>query len=120
LLDIVSAMNVGQETKEQIENAYRRMAEEAKYRPAAPSDGFGNIEGAEEDLDLDAEADSYVGRWWREEDRGIYNVGVPDAGDREALIFTIEAARLLCGTDRVHSAKLLRMAADNLDARVGA
>jgi hypothetical protein len=110
-------MDMSPETMKQIEDAYRRMAEEGKYRPAAPSDGFGNLMVPEDELDLDAEASQYPERWWPEEDRGEYNVGVPGMGDRPALIFTIEAARLICGTDRGHAARLLRMAADELDGK---
>lgn len=113
----MSLSHISPETKEQIEGAYRRMAEEGKYRPAAPSDGFGSVTVPEEELNLDAEASQYVERRWSEEDRGQYDLGVPDGGDRPALIFAIEATRLLCGTDRAHAAKLLRMAADELDKR---
>lgn len=105
------------EIRKQIEDAYRRMAEVAKYRPAAPGDGFGNVTVPEDELDLDAEAGTYAERWWPEEDRREYTIGVPDMGDRPALILTVEAARLICGTDRAHAAKLLRMAADELDGK---
>ncbi len=44
------------------------MAREARYRPAAPSDGFGNITVPEDELDLDAEARAYAERWSREEE----------------------------------------------------
>jgi len=110
-------MHLEPKTREQIEDIYRRLAEEGRYRPAAPSDGLGNVAVPEEELDLDAEAADYAERWWEEEDSGEYRIGVPSHGDRQALIFTIEAARLICGTDRAHAARLLRLAADELEAK---
>lgn len=112
-------MDMRDETKEQIEDTYRRMAEEGKYRPAAPSDGFGGLLAeSEEELDLDQEAADYAKRWWEEENRGDYSIGVPSGEDRPALIFTVEAAKLICGTgSKGHAARLLRLAADALEAR---
>lgn len=37
---------------QQIASAYRRMAEEADYRPGAPSDGMGNITVPSDELDI--------------------------------------------------------------------
>ena len=34
--------------------------------------------------------------WLTSEDRQTYQIGCPDWGDREALIFLVEAARALC------------------------
>jgi hypothetical protein len=103
--------------REQIEDAYRRMAEEGKYRPAAPSDGFGGLLAEDEsELDLDAEAADYAQRWWPEEDLGEYHIGVPGFERRPALIFAVEAARISNGAGSgPHAARLLRMAADELD-----
>jgi hypothetical protein len=94
--------------------AYRRMAREAHYRPAAPSDGFGNITGR---LNLDREARDYAADWRGDEDRRQYNLGCPSFEDRETLIFIVEAARLLCGVQRRGAAELLRMALGNLERR---
>jgi hypothetical protein len=102
---------------DQTRAAYRRMAREARYRPAAPSDGFGNITEPLESLDLDAEATLYARSWREQEDAQVYRLGCPDFADRETLIFIVEAARLLCGVERQGAAELLRMAADNLRAR---
>lgn len=107
------ALNI--ETREQIEAAYRRMSREARYRPAAPSDGLGNITGP---LHLGREASAYAQDWWDVEAEGtVYDLGCPDWGDRAAFIFTVEGARLICGVERKVAATLLRMAADALDAR---
>lgn len=80
---------------EQIQAAYRRMAEEARYRPAAPSDGLGNITVPDEDLDLDKEATEYAARWTAEEDAGVFRLGCCDFSSRPSAMFAVEAARLL-------------------------
>jgi hypothetical protein len=104
------------EAREQIEDIYRRLAEEGRYRPAAPSDGMGGVLVPEEELDLDAEAADYAERWRAEEDRGDYQIGSCSKEDRPAFIFTIEAARIIAGVgSKGHAARLLRMAADELD-----
>jgi len=72
---------------EQIQAAYRRMAEGARYRPAAPSDGFGNITVPFEDLNLDEEAAKYAARWMTEEDEGVFRLGCCDFSTRAAAIF---------------------------------
>lgn len=95
---------------EQLVDAYVRMADEAKYRPAAPSDGMGNITVPEESLDLDAEAIKYAHGWWDSENEMSYWIGCPSFPDRAALVFIVEAARNLCGVERGVAADLLRMA----------
>jgi hypothetical protein len=102
-------------TFEQVSGAYRRMAAEARYRPDAPSDGMGNIVVPEAELMLDDEAAAFARRWMRNEEDDAFNVGYPDVNARPALVFTIEAARLTCGTAYEPAAKLLRMAADELE-----
>jgi hypothetical protein len=93
------------------------MAQEARYRPSAPSDGCGNITVPLERLDLDAEAKQYARSWRDQEDAQVYRIGCPSYSDRESLVFIVEAARLLCGVDRQGAAILLRMAVENLEAR---
>jgi len=106
------------EAAEQIADAYKLMAIEARYRPAAPSDVFGNITAPLESLDLDAEAQKYAAQWWREENVGEYFAGSPDMRMRSALIYIIEAARVLCGkrggADPL-PARLLRLAQTELE-----
>jgi hypothetical protein len=72
---------------------------EAKYRPAAPSDGFGNITVPIQELDIDAEAAEYAENWWAEEDELMFAVGCCNFSTRPATIYAIEAARLMCGGD---------------------
>lgn len=100
---------------DQITGAYRRMAAEARYRPQAPSDGCGNISCPVEELDLDLEADEYGFRWWREEEDCQYAIGCANYPTRPALIFAVEAARCLCGTQDDVALRLLRMAVAALE-----
>jgi len=104
------------QTQEQIEDAYRTMAAEARYRPAAPSDGFGNIGVPDDELDLAAEARGYATRWWAEEDDGRFYIGSADFTTRKAMIYAVEAARLMAagrGSER-HVEKLLSLASDDI------
>lgn len=100
---------------EQVDAAYRTMATEVRYRPEAPSDGFGNITGA---LDLVAESESYAANWFTEESGCEFSIGCPDFRRRKALIYTIEAARLVCGAldsgDVERARKLLALADSEL------
>jgi hypothetical protein len=80
----------------QIERAYRRMANEVRYRPTAPSDGMGHITVPEEELDLDAEARAYAENWWSWEDARKFTIGCANYEDRPTMIFALEAARMCC------------------------
>jgi hypothetical protein len=85
------------EIAEQLVSAYKRMAREARYRPAAPSDGFGHITMPLAELDLDAEALAYAQSWWRDEERQEFYIGCCNGSTRSATVFAIEAARQMCG-----------------------
>jgi hypothetical protein len=104
---------------EQLDRAYRQMATEARYRPAAPSDGFGNITAPLADLDLDAESEAYARAWWAEEDSLSFHVGCCEYQTREATVYLIEAARALCAGNRALGHALLRLAASSLDEAAG-
>jgi hypothetical protein len=104
-------------TREQLASAYRRMA--GFYRPCAPSDGLGNISVPIRELDLSTECNDYATGWWTEENDGIFHIGCPGKNDRPALVYTIEAARNICGTAPATARKLLEMALTEL-ARDGA
>ncbi len=101
----------------QIATAYRRMAREARYRPAAPSDGLGNITVPDAELDLDAEARQYAARWWEQEDEHTWVLGCANYPDRPAMILALEAARLCCsgGDAPSYARRLLQMAIEELD-----
>lgn len=107
---------MGSKRVKQIEDAYREMVERARYRPAAPSDGLGNVAVPLEELDLEAEARDYAERWLAEEDRHEFYVGVPDYSTAVPMVWTIEAARLMCGMPEhyARAVTLLEMAAERL------
>lgn len=99
----------------QISDAYRSMATQARYRPAAPSDGWGNITVPEEALDIYKECASYVQQWMAEEDEHSFQVGCPSFEGRPALIFVVEAARAINGVNYELARDLLRMAVAELE-----
>jgi hypothetical protein len=72
----------------QIGAAYRAMAE-IGYRPAAPSDGFGNIT---RETRVDEEAERYAKNFLREEDSDHYFAGCTDGRTVKAAIWTLEAS----------------------------
>jgi hypothetical protein len=96
--------------------AYKKMAQ-AGYRPAAPSDGFGNITVPVVELDLEAEADAYARDFLKEENSQRFTVGCPDYGDGPALAYTVEAARLINGQAPAVALKMLSLASEDLRAR---
>jgi hypothetical protein len=102
------------EVAEQLDRAYRRMAAEARYRPAAPSDGLGHITVPAAELDLDAECEDYARGWWAEEDSLRFHIGCANFSTREATVYLIEAARALCGADDGLARRLVRLAAESL------
>ena len=65
------------------------------------------------------DATDYVPRWWDEEDHCTFRIGCPDWPDRPALIFAIEAARLICcaptSTERQLIVDLFRLATDEIN-----
>jgi hypothetical protein len=101
-----------------IEQAYRWMAYRAKYRPAAPGDGFGGIFLSKEELSdvarLCDESAAYARRFRKEEDTCQFNIGCCDCSNTMAFVYAIEASRLLCAGHGCHKTakKLLRMAAE--------
>jgi hypothetical protein len=58
------------------------MASEARYRPAAPSDGMGHIRLSDEQLasklQLAKEADQYAASFLERREKCDYTIGVPD------------------------------------------
>jgi hypothetical protein len=95
--------------------AYVAMAG-AKYRPAAPGDGYGSINLTDEQMAdpdvLAAEAVRYAVRFGREDDECMFNLGCTDYATNRASVFAIEAVRLLAGgTDgQPYALKLLSLA----------
>lgn len=107
-------MPLYQKTAEQLGHTYRQMAEVARYRPAAPSDGCGNITVPLAELDLDSECLTYARRWVQEEDKRSFWVGCCCFPTRPATVYAIEAARNLCGAEPKVARRLLQMALDAL------
>jgi hypothetical protein len=103
-----------------IREAYLKMAELARYRPCAPGDGCGGTYLSEEELAdpdrLEEEASEYATRFIEEEDRVSFRIGVSNSRTNRALVFTIEAGRLLCGGDDDRALKLLRLAIHDIES----
>ena len=99
---------------EQLDHAYRQMASVARYRPAAPSDGFGNITATATELNLDRECETYARDWSRSEDSREFWIGCCDSRTREATVYAVEAARNLCGCEPAVARRLLQMAINAL------
>lgn len=114
-------MNMGPEIFEQIRSAYKDMASQAKFRPAAPSDGLGNIAVPVADLNIEHEAASYAKQWWEQEDGFDFFVGCCDFSTRRATIYAIEAARNMCGGrfGDATALALLKMAVKELERVTG-
>jgi hypothetical protein len=91
------------------------MAKEARYRPAAPSDGFGNITVPAAELDLEAEAREYAERWTAQEDDHTFTVGCCNWPTRPATMYAIEAARALCGCADDVALDLLKLAIKQIE-----
>ena len=77
------------------------MMARAGYRPAAPNDGFGNIQLSREQFEdrgrLYMEAVEYALKFNREEDSNRFWIGCSDYATNRAFVLCIEAARLLAG-----------------------
>ena len=98
-----------------VADAYRSMASNAHYRPAAPNDGFGNITAPLDTLDLDQEANEYARRWREEEDTLKFFIGSADFRTRATMVYAIEAARLSAsGNPAEVVRKLLNLAIESL------
>lgn len=112
---------MGPEIFEQIRSAYKDMAQQAKYRPAAPSDGLGHITVPVAELNIEREAAAYAKQWWKQEDDCSYSLGCCDFRTRRAAIFATEAAHLMNGgrSGNSYALILLHMAAKELERVTG-
>lgn len=103
---------------QQATDAYKQMATKARYRPAAPSDGYGHITTPLKDLNLNTEAKQYATHWWTHERDSIdYMIGCPSYEDRKAFIYIIEAARNTAAVNRPTAIDLLQLAIQELKAQ---
>lgn len=89
--------------KKQVEEAYREMVKVARCRPAVVDPQDDQV--SREELDL------YADQWRKEEHREEFRVGCPSMEGRKALIWTIEAARLICAMRYEPAVALLEHAA---------
>jgi hypothetical protein len=96
--------------EEQVVEAYLLMAERARYRPAAPSDGFGHITVPLAELDIDEEAREYAQRFWDQEDDKWWFIGCANFAQRKAMVYLVEAARACCSADPALAANLVDLA----------
>ena len=85
------------------------------YRPAAPSDGLGNIQLDEERLYR--EAAEYAVKFNREEDGRSFRIGCSNYSTNRAYVLSVEAARLLAsGSDGdQYAARLLKLAIEEIE-----
>ena len=102
--------------------AYLMMAD-AKYRPAAPSDGYGNIQLTGEQYEdrnrLYLEAVTYAMKFASVEDGTMdFHIGCSNYNTNRAFVFCIEAARLLAGGSEgdKYADHLLRLAREEIAA----
>ena len=102
--------------------AYGAMADSAKYRPAAPSDGCGGISLSKAALGdreiLKQEASKYAAAFRKEDDAREFYIGCSNFDTNRALVYVIEAARQLCGGNAGNATalRLLKMAIDEIKA----
>jgi len=108
--------------RERIREAYLLMAK-AGYRPAAPGDGVGGISLTRSQLAdptrLETEARVYADSFIKEENECRFWIGCADSKRTQALVYAIEASRLLCGMDSAvpFAGKLLRLALGEIESR---
>lgn len=102
--------------------AYLMMALRARYRPAAPSDGFGNIQLTIEQCGqterLLRESIDYAVRFDKEEDTRDFGIGCSNFATNRAFVFAIEAARVLASGDDgdATALQLLQLAVEEVKA----
>ena len=100
--------------------AYLMMAVRARYRPGAPSDGFGHIQLSEDEFKdetrLLREAVKYAVDFDKEEDKDVFHIGCSDFRTNRAFLLSIEAARLLASGlgSESFAIKVLQMAIEEI------
>jgi hypothetical protein len=104
---------------ERITEAYLAMAGKCRYRPGAPNDGLGGIKLTPEELRdparLQQEAQAYAIRFLDEENSGgLFFLGLSDWRTNRALVYTVEAARLLTGGSPDVAVELLSLAVEEI------
>jgi hypothetical protein len=125
LIDVFRSTCCAQWTREDIAQgslmrfaqAYLMMAR-ARYRPAAPSDGFGNIQLTKDECNdqdlLYLEAVRYAAAFKRDEDGMSFDIGCSNFETNRAFMLSIEAARLLAGGGDEKAVRLLELAINEI------
>lgn len=107
-------MRIPDTTYKRLREAYLMMAQRARYRPAAPSDGCGHIELSRAEVGdlqrLAREAGAYAQQFRKEEDQLKFWIGCSNFKTNRAFVWTIEAARCLAGGGDETAIVLLEMA----------
>lgn len=115
-------MSEHQSEFERIIEAYIAMARKANYRPSASGDGFGSVDLTEQQLaserTLRDEAQRYARRFLGEEDERIFHIGCTNWETNRAAVWTIEAARTLCGAADHVALRLLRLAVADVERAI--
>lgn len=101
--------------------AYIAMTMKALYRPFAPSDGLGHVTLSIKALYnpkvLDNEAKRYAIALLEEETTNKYFLGCTNFRENRAFVYTLEAARCLCGVAPKTAITLLRMAIEEIEVQ---
>lgn len=100
--------------EDQVVGAYKLMAEKARYRPQAPSDGFGHITVDLDELDIDQEARKYAQAFWDQEDDLYWFIGCANYSQRTAMVYLVEAARACCSSNPDLAKDLVELAREEL------
>jgi hypothetical protein len=105
--------------EERFTEAYIRMVNIARYRPAAPGDGFGGIYYSKAELEdlqiLEDEVARYNEEFKKEEQQQCFLIGRSTWETNRALVYIIEAARSINGANNEVALKLLKMATDDIE-----
>ncbi|QPS33993.1 hypothetical protein [Brevibacterium casei] len=100
---------------DQIAETYQRMTELGYHASIEGDIDDGSVSPAL--LDPAREVIDYITAWLPDEEKMSYWAGCPDFEDRPALIFIVEAARLLNGQDHAKAARLLKAATADIESR---
>lgn len=103
-----------------IKEAYINMATEGRYRPFAPGDGLGSTYLTPEEIAdperLDKEAEEFAAAFIKEEKTMQFHIGTSNWRGNRALVYTIQAAKELCGGRDDLVIRLLTMAIEEVKA----
>lgn len=107
-------MSQRSQERKRFEEAYREIAAQAGWRRLAICL---SEEERQDQHRLDREASEFASDFQAEANLGKFHIGAPDWSTNRALVYTIEAARCLCGVDAERAVKLLQMALDEVESQ---